>query len=533
MRALVSFSRPFSAVLVVIVGCACGKAQDSIKVARDVSAVRTICTEEFMRTQESNEVLFAVLDRFYAELEGQFRTQVQRNVAGVRFAYIGNQKEASLRFGPERTFAFAEAPERCDAEILSDGEIQAAAANSFSVTMFVDVRRNPTRAESRLSEADKGRVLTLWNHKVTARGFTSEKLKFAADSAALELLASFTSARRAAGSPDESAETDAMNPQPVTSSVPSWPPTRTKLSAGDIAATYSNAVVVLENYTAQGQKSTLGSGFILSAEGRVLTNYHVIRGASRMVARMRDQSTHEVEYIAGFDIENDLAALQIAGDGLPFVRLGSSSGVIVGDHVTALGSPLGLANTLSDGIISAVRGPGSPRWLQTSAPISHGSSGCPLFDDWGNVIAVAAAIVEAGENLNFAIPIDLARPVLTQTRHLSFEELRSMTEVRQSILNSSISIPPQIVSVDLVVPQQGGLISGSFSISGGLGNDLGVRLLSANGSVVWNAGVIQNSGNLNLRLRGGRYKLVFDNKVGPFWISSKTMSGTIEFSYYR
>jgi hypothetical protein len=149
------------------------------------------------------------------------------------------------------------------------------------------------------------------------------------------------------------------------------------------------------------------------------------------------------------------------------------------------------------------------------------------------VIAVAAAIVEAGENLNFAIPIDLARPVLTQTRHLSFEELRSMTEVRQSILNSSISIPPQIVSVDLVVPQQGGLISGSFSISGGLGNDLGVRLLSANGSVVWNAGVIQNSGNLNLRLRGGRYKLVFDNKVGPFWISSKTMSGTIEFSYYR
>src|ERR1039458_1742224 len=132
----------------------------------------------------------------------------QRNVAGVRFAYIGNQKEASLRFGPERTFAFAEAPERCDAHLFSGAETQAAAANSFSVTMFVDVRRSPTRAESPLSEADKGRVLTLWNHKVTARGFTSEKLKFAADSAALELLASFTSARRAAGSPDESAETD-------------------------------------------------------------------------------------------------------------------------------------------------------------------------------------------------------------------------------------------------------------------------------------------------------------------------------------
>ena len=74
---------------------------------------------------------------------------------------------------------------------------------------------------------------------------------------------------------------------------------------------------------------------------------------------------------------------------------------------------------------------------------------------------------------------------------------------------------------------------GSFSIAGGLGNDLGVSLAADNGGLVWNGGIIKNFGNLNLRLRGGRYKLVLNNKMGAFWISPKTVSGTIELSYYR
>lgn len=81
------------------------------------------------------------------------------------------------------------------------------------------------------------------------------------------------------------------------------PPPPTKLSPGEIATKYTNAVVVLENYNKQGQKASQGSGFIFSPEGRVLTNYHVIRGASRMVARMHDQSTHDVEWISGYDIQ--------------------------------------------------------------------------------------------------------------------------------------------------------------------------------------------------------------------------------------
>jgi S1-C subfamily serine protease len=134
------------------------------------------------------------------------------------------------------------------------------------------------------------------------------------------------------------------------------PPAPVKLSPGEIAAKYSDAVVVLENYNEQGQKAAQGSGFIFSPEGKVLTNYHVIRGASRMVARMHDQSTHEVEYMAGFDMQHDVAVIKIEGIGLPSVHLGNSSLVKSGDHVTALGAPLGLDSTLSDGIISAVWG---------------------------------------------------------------------------------------------------------------------------------------------------------------------------------
>jgi len=194
---------------------------------------------------------------------------------------------------------------------------------------------------------------------------------------------------------------------------------------------------------------------------------------------------------------------------------------------------MGLESTLSDGIISAVREIGSFRIFQTSAPISHGSSGGPVFDDYGNVVALAVATIETGENLNLAVPIDTAKALLRDEHQTSFVELLAMTAVHQPILSSSLSVPPQVVTLDLVVPPQGGLLAGSFSISGGLGNDLGVSVVSANGGLAWNGGVIQRYCNLRIPLRGGRYKLVLNNHVGPLWTSSKTISGTVELSYYR
>ena len=116
---------------------------------------------------------------------------------------------------------------------------------------------------------------------------------------------------------------------------------------------------------------------------------------------------------------------------------------------------------------------------------------------------------------------------------MSFAELLQSTAVHQPILSSSISVPPQVVGLDITVPQQGGLLSGSFSIAGGFGNNLGVSLMSVGGGVIWNAGVVRSQGNINISLRGGRYKLVLNNKMGPLWVSPKTVSGTVELSYYR
>jgi S1-C subfamily serine protease len=310
-------------------------------------------------------------------------------------------------------------------------------------------------------------------------------------------------------------------------------PAPVKLSPGEIASKYADSVVVLENYNDQGQKTLQGSGFISSPDGVLLTNYHVIRGASRMVARTHDQSIHDVDYVIAFDMQHDIAALKMSGGALPSVHLGDSMAIKTGDHVTVLGAPLGLESTLSDGIISAVREAGSFRIFQTSAPISHGSSGGPLFDDYGNVIALAVATMATGENLNFAVPIDLAKTLLKSERQISFAELLSSTAVHQSILTSTISVPPQVMTLDIAVPQQGGVLAGSFSIAGGMGNDLGVSLVANNGGILWNGGLIQRSGSLNLPLRGGRYQLILNNKMGPFWVSSKTVSGTIELSYYR
>jgi S1-C subfamily serine protease len=328
-------------------------------------------------------------------------------------------------------------------------------------------------------------------------------------------------------------KTAAESPASIAAHKTEQPPPPVKLSPGEIASKYADAVVVLDNYDDQGQRASQGSGFISSANGLVLTNYHVIRGASRMVARTHDESTREVEYVAGFDAQHDIAVVKISGENLRTVQLGNSSVIKTGDHVTVLGAPLGLESTLSDGIISAIRAAGSLQVFQTSAPISHGSSGGPLFDDYGNVIGLAVSTIEAGENLNFAVPIDSAKPLLRAGRQTSFAELLSETAVHQPVLASSVSLPPQVTTFDIAVPPQGGILAGSFSIAGGMGNDLGMLLTAENGGLVWNGGVLRNSGNLNLRLRGGRYKLILNNKMGPFWVSPKTLSGTIELSYYR
>ncbi|MGK7908492.1 MAG: HhoA/HhoB/HtrA family serine endopeptidase [Synechococcus sp.] len=161
-----------------------------------------------------------------------------------------------------------------------------------------------------------------------------------------------------------------------------------------------------------------GSGFIVDRSGIILTNAHVVSGAEMVTVNLRDGRTLRGE-VRGIDDPSDLAVVKIEGSNLPVAPLGSSSELQVGDWAIAVGNPLGLDNTVSLGIISALSRSsaqvGIPDkrldFLQTDAAINPGNSGGPLLNDRGEVIGINTAIRPGAEGINFAIPIDRAKAI--------------------------------------------------------------------------------------------------------------------------
>ena len=173
------------------------------------------------------------------------------------------------------------------------------------------------------------------------------------------------------------------------------------------------------------QAESLGSGFIISADGYVVTNNHVISAGQRgaVVESIKVTLADRREYTAkliGRDPATDLAVLKIEGANLPFVRLGDSNRARVGDWVIAIGNPYGLGGSVTAGIISALgraTGQGGPldRFIQTDASINRGNSGGPLFDLNGNVIGINSQILSpTGGNvgIGFSIPSSEAMPII-------------------------------------------------------------------------------------------------------------------------
>jgi len=172
----------------------------------------------------------------------------------------------------------------------------------------------------------------------------------------------------------------------------------------------------------------LGSGFIISPDGYVVTNNHLVQGArgtgtvDEVTVILSDRKEYKAR-IVGRDPATDLALLKIDGRNLPFVRFGQSANTRVGDWVVAIGNPLGLGGTVTAGIVSAIgRNIGATqydRFIQTDAAINRGNSGGPMFDLNGNVIGINTALYsETGGNIGigFAIPADQAAPVIAQLR---------------------------------------------------------------------------------------------------------------------
>lgn len=188
-------------------------------------------------------------------------------------------------------------------------------------------------------------------------------------------------------------------------------------TAGEIYKKSSPAVVLIELYDPKGEVSKRGSGFLVSAEGAILTNYHVIAHSKQATVRLANEDAYDTVEVLDIDKRKDIALVKIKAIGLPYLALGRSSTVEVGDTVFALSNPLGVfQNTLSQGIVSGIRQGDGYRYLQISAPISHGSSGGPVFNAKGEVIGIAVASLEEGQNLNFAVPIDYAKGMLSSNQ---------------------------------------------------------------------------------------------------------------------
>ncbi len=172
----------------------------------------------------------------------------------------------------------------------------------------------------------------------------------------------------------------------------------TSTEIGELA----NAVVKIDVFN-QNENIGSGSGFFYNNEGGLITNYHVIAGATSIIITTNDKEEHQgIVTVKGFDQEKDIAIIDTDIETNNFLEFANSDEVKLGNEIYTIGSPLGYLNTLSAGIISSIR----ENDFQVSAPISPGSSGGVLLNEYGKVIGITYAGVTEGENLGFAIPIN-------------------------------------------------------------------------------------------------------------------------------
>jgi len=211
-------------------------------------------------------------------------------------------------------------------------------------------------------------------------------------------------------------------------------PNQGPMTPGQVYAQNVDAVVAIGAMyeTDGGYGQGVGSGFIVSADGYVITNYHVIDGASQVTVRTHKGTVLEAT-VVGFEATNDVALLKVDGENLPYAVIGSSDKASVGDQVVAIGNPLGeLTSTLTVGYISAkdriVDTDGTVlNMLQTDAAINSGNSGGPLFNMNGEVVGITTAKYSGNSNsgafiegLGFAIPMDDVTDIISDLKEFGY-----------------------------------------------------------------------------------------------------------------
>lgn len=221
------------------------------------------------------------------------------------------------------------------------------------------------------------------------------------------------------------------------------------------------------------KQRSLGSGFIVDAEGLILTNAHVVANVDDIIVRLANEREFPAE-VVGSDPGTDMALLRIKpgkGEKLKALELGDSDKLKVGEWVVAIGSPFGLAHTVTVGVVSAKgRTIGSgpyEDYIQTDASINPGNSGGPLLSAEGKVIGINTAIISSGQGIGFAIPVNQAKRIMEQLK------------TKGKVVRGWIGITPQAITADMAealkLPEPEGIIIANV-VKGEPGDRAGIQV---------------------------------------------------------
>ncbi len=272
----------------------------------------------------------------------------------------------------------------------------------------------------------------------------------------------------------------------------------------------------------QGERHGVGSGFIVTADGYILTNAHVVDGAKEVDVKLTDRREFTAKVI-GTDPKSDIALIKIDASGLPVVKIGHSKDIKVGEWVVAMGSPFGFENSVTAGIVSATSrslpGDSYVPFIQTDVAVNPGNSGGPLFDMDGNVVGINSQIYSQTGGymgLSFAIPIDVAMQVKN--------ELQAHGKVTRGRIGVAVQNVNQSLAQSFGMPKPEGALVASVE-DGGPAAKAGLKP----GDVIlgWNGTAIDTSGSLpvlvaqtkpgqdaKVRIWRGGHEQTLDVKVG-------------------
>lgn len=210
----------------------------------------------------------------------------------------------------------------------------------------------------------------------------------------------------------------------------------------------------------QRRQKSLGSGFIISADGYIVTNNHVVEGADKIRVSLEGANGHNTleATLVGFDEETDIALLKVKSDKpLPFLRFGDSDKARVGEWMLAIGNPFGLDHSVTAGILSAkgrnIHAGPFDNFLQTDASINPGNSGGPLLDMNGDVIGINTAIIASGQGIGFAIPSSMASRIV--------EQIKSGKKISRGWIGVTIQNVDETTAKALGLPSEKGALVGS------------------------------------------------------------------------